>query len=461
VEIFGLSITRASRTKGVLSAVSGSGGWWPLIRESYTGAWQENAVEVRLTDVLTYSTVYACVSLIASDISKMRLRLVQLDTNGIWREAENPAYSPVLRKPNHYQTRIKFVEWWITSKLLNGNAYILKERDGRGVVRALYVLDPTKVTPLVSDTGDVFYQIRKDNLSGLRLDEIIVPATEIIHDVMYALYHPLVGVSPIHACGLAAMQGLAIQNNSTRFFSNGSTPGGVLTAPAAISKDTADRVKAYWDSNFTGENVGKVAVLGDGLKYEPMSVKAVDAQLIEQLKWTSENVCSAFHVPAYKVGIGAPPTYNNIEALDRQYYSQCLQGLIESLELTLDEGLAVAPGLGTEFDLDDLLRMDSATMIDAEAKAVGAGIKAPNESRRRLNLAPVKGGESPYLQQQNYSLAALSRRDAGDPFAPKVAPRPAELETPSPDRELEAAGLEAFDPVTAWNQKAAAVLHGA
>lgn len=385
-------------------------GWWPLIRESFTGAWQQN-VTVQVEDVLTYGTVYACVTLIARDIAKMRLRLMALGNDGIWTEADNAAFSPVLRKPNTYQTRIGFIEQWITSKLSRGNTYVLKRRDNRGVVTSLSVLDPGRVKVLVSEDGEVYYQLSSDNLSQLQQDTITVPAREIIHDVMTPLYHPLVGVSPIQACGVAAMQALAIQSNSKRFFETGAAPGGVLSAPGAISKDTAQRLKEYWDQNFTGNNVGKVAVLGDGLTFQAMTVNAVDAQLIEQLHWTAENVCTAFHVPAYMVNVGPPPAYNNIEALNQQYYSQCLQGLIESIELLLDEGLELPKPYGTEFDLDGLLRMDSATLIDAEAKAVGGGIKAPNESRRRLNLPPVVGGETPYLQQQNYSLAALDRRD--------------------------------------------------
>lgn len=413
MRVFGWEITRAQ--KQLQGVSSGTGGWWPMIRESFTGAWQQN-VEIRVPDVMTFSAVYACVTLIASDIAKMRLRLMQQDANGIWEEHDNPAYSPVLRKPNHYQTRIKFVEWWITSKLMHGNTYALKVRNHRGRahegnVRALYILDPYRVTVLVAPDGAVFYELKADNLSGLESGKVAVPASEIVHDVHVPLYHPLVGVTPIHACGLAAVQGLKIQHNSTRFFANGSNPGGVLTAPGTIAQTTADRLKAYWEQNFTGENVGKIAVLGDGLKYEGMTIKAVDAQLIEQLRWTAENVCTAFHVPPYMIGVGPPPNYNNIEALNQQYYSQCLQTLIESMELLLDEGLELATNLGTEFDLDDLLRMDTATLISAEKEAVGAGIKKPNESRARLNLKPVQGGDTPYLQQQNYSLAALDRRD--------------------------------------------------
>src|SRR5690606_20949887 len=98
-----------------------------------------------------------CQTLIASDIAKLALRLVEQTKDGIWVEVRNPAFSPVLRKPNGYQNRIQFIESWVLSKLQSGNAYVLKQRDGRGVVKALYVLDPARVTPLVSDSGDVFY----------------------------------------------------------------------------------------------------------------------------------------------------------------------------------------------------------------------------------------------------------------------------------------------------------------
>ena len=170
-----------------------------------------------------------------------------------------------------------------------------------------------------------------------------------------------------------------------------------------------------------------MAILGDGLKYKSLTMNATDAQLIEQLRWTGENVCATFHVPNYKIGAGPPPSLDNIEALERQYYAQALQTLFECIELLLDEGLELSREgsrtLGVEFDLDDLLRMDSKTLIKSEARAVGAGIRTPNEARKRLNTGPVQGGDTPYLQQQNFSLAALDKRDKlDDPFsAPKVS----------------------------------------
>lgn len=428
MNILGLTITRTKSVQQTLMPLSSRGGWWNIVREPFLGAWQSNQ-EIRLDNVLTYSAVFACVTLIAADVAKLCLRLVEQDANGIWTETDSPAFSPVLRKPNRYQTRVKFIEQWMVSKLIHGNTYVLKERDRRGIVVAMYVLDPTRVIPLVAQDGSVYYELRRDDLSGLPLETLTVPASEIIHDTMVALFHPLVGVSPIYACGIAALQGLAIQSNSQKFFSNGSNPGGVLTAPGAISDETAKRLKAYWDANYTGDNVGKVAVLGDGLKYEGMAVNAVDSQLIDQLKWTGETVCTTFHVPPYMVGIGPPPPYANIEPLLQQYYAQALQTQLTSIELVLDDGLGLTQKIdgtqyGTEFDIDDLYWMDTATRVNAAKTAISGGL-SPDETRAKyFGVGTTPGGDQVYMQQQMWPLQQLAERNIPVPTIPGQVPAP-------------------------------------
>lgn len=444
MKIFGLTIARTKAVPANASPVAENrGGWYPLIRESFTGAWQQN-VTVDQNTVLSYFAVYACMTLIASDIAKLRVKLVEQDTDGIWTETTSPSFSPVLRKPNNYQNRIQFWESYILSKLSRGNVYVLKGRDGRGIVNRLWVLDPSRCTPLVAEDGSVYYRLNADNLSSLP-EAVIVPASEIIHDRMNCLFHPLIGTSPIYAAGVAATQGLSIQNNSAWFFGNKSQPGGILTAPGSISNETAERLKAAWETNYGGENSGRIAVVGDGLKYEAMAMTAQDSQLIEQLKWTADVVCSVFHVPPYKAGIGAMPTFNNIQALNTEYYSQCLQSHIEAAELCLDEGLGLSEAkeggkiLGTEFDLDGLLRMDSVTQMDVLEKAKGK--MTPNEQRKKLDLKPVAGGDTVYMQEQDHSLEALSKRDAGpDPFG-TAKPETAAPVAPANDNaeELQAA----------------------
>ena len=331
MRVFGLniSVSKATTPAQPTTPLFGDRGnwWWPVIREPFGGAWQRNET-LKVESVVTYFAVYSCLSLISTDIGKLGLRLMRETDNGLLVETTSAAFSPVLRKPNHYQTRGKFIETWMLSKLIHGNTYVLKERDARGVVVALYVLEPTRAKVLVAPDGAVFYEFAADNLSGTPLP-IAVPASEIIHDVNSPLFHPLCGISPILAASLPIIQGLSIQKHSAKFFEQGARPGGVLSAPGTVPQARLDAMKNEWETRFTGENAGRIAVLTDGLKFEGMGMPADQAQLIEQLKWSAENVASVFHVPPFMIGIGAAPSFDNVEALNQQYYSQCLQTHIE------------------------------------------------------------------------------------------------------------------------------------
>lgn len=419
-----------------LSSLVPRGNWWPFIRESYTGAWQQN-VTIELANVLSHPTVFACITLIASDIAKMQLRLLVKDASGVWEETESAAFSPVLRKPNSYQLTIEFIRSWVMSKLIYGNSYVLLVRDLRQVVRAMHVLDPTRVQVLLAPNGDVYYQLKRDDLSRQFEDGFVVPASEIIHDKMNTLNHPLVGLSPIYACGLAAVLGLKIQTNSANLFNNAASPMGTLNVPTAIDQGQADRLKANFMAATSGSNYGAVAILTNGMEYKPITQSAVDSQLIDQWKATSEAVCAAFHVPGHMVGVGDPPTVGtNVQSLAIQYFAQALQEPAECIEDHLDYALGLTEKidgrqLGVGFDHDDLFWMDTATMVENEAKKVGAGIASPNEARKKFDAKPVEGGDTPYLQEQNWPLRLLSAREL--PTRPPTAPEP--IEEPDEDEE--------------------------
>lgn len=435
-------VAAVGKALGLSPVIDARGGWWPLIREPYAGAWQNNdplSVDLQLA----YAAVYACITLIANDLGKMRPKLMKREggPGNVWMETLSPAFSPFLRKPNRYQNHIQFKNHWAISKLEHGNTYALKQRDARGIVIAEYILDPTKVTVLVTDQGDVYYQLRTDNLSGITDATVTVPASEIVHDRMNCLFHPLVGVSPLYACGLAAAQGIAIQQQSRNFFGNGARPSGVLTTASRIDQTTADRLLETWNNKFSGSNVGRIAVLGDGLKYEPMTMTATDAQLIEQLKWSVIDVCTAFHVPPWKIGLGTMPTYQNGELLNLNYYTDCLQAHVEDFELCQDEALGIGEGvqiegreLGIELDLDTLLRMDSVSLHQMVREDVRGGLLKLNEGRAKIGEMPVEGGDTIWMQEQNHSLESLVARDKDDPFA---KPEPAAPAVPAPEDQPE------------------------
>ena len=241
---------------------------------------------------------------------------------------------------------------------------------------------------------------------------------------------------------MAANLGLEIEKNSSSFFGNGSNPSGVLSSPQPITPKQSDELSTIWNAQFGGNGSGGVAVLGNGMKFEQMRMTAVDSQLIEQLGWTAETICSTFHVPPWKIGIGPMPSYDGAEKQNLLYYSDCLQSHIENYELAMDAGLSLRTPtnggrtLGVELDLDGLLRMDSGSLIDTLTKAVGGSLFSVNEARRKVDMKPKAGGDSIWSQQQNFSLEALAERDKNDPFA--KAPSPPAVPAPDAQKALPA-----------------------
>lgn len=448
MKLFGLTIQRAEKQ---MTPIASNNGGWSRILEPFTGAWQAN-VEERRGDLVTYPTLYACIYRIASDIGKLPFTLKSY-TNGISTSVSNPAYDPVLRKPNGYQTPAQFREYWLITKLVQGNAYILKRRDNRGIVTDLYVLNPERVMPMVTDAGNVYYQLQTDAINtlpvGYPADRLIVPASEIIHDRCMTIHHPLIGVPPLAAANWPATKNLKILRNATKFFSNNAQPGGLLSAPVGMRESDAQKIKEYWATNFSGDNAGKVAIIGADMKFTSFAVNSVDAQMIEQMRYSDEQICQPFGIPPFKVGIGSIPTGLGVDGVNQLYYADALQTHIEHMEWLLDDGLKISAPMGVELDLDPLLRMDAGKRAEVETKLVGGKIKTPDEGRAGFNLPPTDGGSTLWGQHQDYPLGVLATRND---LAPAQPPAPQGLS------EDDQADLEEAKSIVATEKAISALL---
>lgn len=432
MKVFGINITRQK----ALDAVGGT--WrnaWRVISEPFAGAWQRN-IEEKRGDLLTYPTLYACIMRISSDIGKLPFSLRSRDSNGVWTEVANPAYDPVLRKPNGFQTPAQFREYWIITKLTQGNAYILKRRDERNVVVGLYVLDPEKVLPMVSDSGAVFYQLQTDKINtlppGYPSENLIIPASEIIHDRCMTIHHPLIGVPPLAAAHWPALKNMKIMRSATEFFANNAQPGGLLTAPAGMNEQDAKAVQDYWNKEFSDGKSGKVAIIGADMKFTPFAMKSIDAQMVEQMRYGDEQICQPFGIPPFKVGIGTIPSGLGVDGINLMYANDALQTHIQHMEDLLDDGLSIKRPLGVELDTESLLRMDESKKAEIATKLVGGMVKTPDEGRRTFNLAPTPGGNTLWGQNQDYPLGMLADRQSWDPNMQQSSP-PANASDPKID----------------------------
>jgi HK97 family phage portal protein len=401
-----------------------SGGRWQRIVERRPGEWQRR-IRADREDILQVPAAFAAQGLISQDFAKLTARLLKWNAAAeVYERASLSYVDDLLVRPNAFQNILQFNESWMQSKLSSGNTYALKGRL-QGSVRALYILDPWRTKPMVSPSGSVFYALYPDNLAGLE-EATIVPASEIIHDRFNTLYHPLVGVSPLHPASLIASLGIEIQERAARFWKNNAQPGGALVIPDSVDEDKIELYKRLWSENYGGENYGKTAVLAGGMDYKPFSQTAKDSQLVEQLKLTREEIATCYRVPLYKLNAASTPAAANGGQLDQEYYSQCQQTHVVNYEMAMTLGLELPKGYKVDLDEGDMLRMDPLTKAKVMKERVTGGWWTLNEARREDNKPPKAGGDDLLVQEQYWPSAAVADPSRGVPKkSGGAAPSPA------------------------------------
>jgi phage portal protein BeeE len=155
------------------------------------------------------------------------------------------------------------------------------------------------------------------------------------------------------------------------------------------------------------------------------------------MRYSDEQVCQPFGIHPFIVGIGTIPAGMKTDDITNTYYQFALQAHIEAMENLLDEGLAISRPQGVELDLNPLLRMDFAKRAEVMGKLVGDGIATPNEGRLEFNYGPLEGGDTVYMQQQDFPLDQVRLNRIAPPTPPAPTPEPTPEPAPADDSAAE------------------------
>ena len=337
------------------------------------------------------------------------------------------------------------------SLLTRGNAYCIAHRNNRNEVIALYPLNPRAVWPYItppledSPMGEVYYRVSKDpttDLAATDLDEegsVWVPQRDMLHIRLFSNKHPLIGEAPLAVAAQAANTGHKINTQVSNFFGNASRPSGVLTHPKTLSGDAATRLKQAFVNATQGATFGAPVVLQEGMTWTPMSMTAVDAELINSYKLSERVIAQTFRVPPFLLGDTEKSTFASVESLLRFFTQTGIGFYADHLEKSLIAFLNLPMNERIHFDTEGaMLRGDLKERMEALKTAVQGGVLTPNEARQFENLPPVEFGDSPRMQQQ---MVPLSYGAALQPDTPPALPQPEP--TDEPDDEDEESVVEA------------------
>jgi HK97 family phage portal protein len=416
------------------------GGWFQL--DPLDGTGFQRSLTVTERDAERFGPVYACVAILSQETARIMLKHYRVHPDGRRELVMNKAPARIFRKPNHYQTRSDFLLYMMRSLLLDGNAYAICTRNDRNEVDALYPVMPGNMFPYIS-RGTIVYRHGDEVMRELS-DEVLehdqwYPQRDVLHIRMHCPKHPLVGESPLTAALNPTASGMMINAHNASFFANMSRPSGILRHPGSLSDDAMSRIKQRFMDLTQRHHSGEPIVLQENMDWKPLTMSAVDAELISSFKLSERQVAQVFRVPPFLLGDLEKSSLNNVESLSGFFVNSALGFYLNHIETALTAFFRLPPDEHIDFDVETaLLRGDLESRMAAYAKAAQSGVMSPDEIRLRENLPPAPDGhgKEPRVQQQ---LVPLSYGSALQP--PASNPPPAD--EPPADEPTEEEALAA------------------
>ena len=355
---------------------------------------------------LQTTAVYACVRILAETIALLPLHTYRYSPNGKEKAANHPLYYLLHSEPNPEMTSFVFRETLMGHLLLWGNAYAQIIRDGRGRVLGLYPLLPSKMLVSRTDQGILFYQYEKDGQTYFLSNQ------EVLH-IPGLGFDGLVGYSPIAMAKNAIGMAIATEEYGAKFFANGASPGGVLEHPGVV-KDPG-KIRESWNAVYQGSgNAHRVAVLEEGMKFQPIGIPPEQAQFLETRKYQLNEIARIFRIPPHMIGDLEKSSFSNIEQQSLEFVMYTLDPWVIRWEQAIQRALLSGGEKRqyfVKFNVDGLLRGDYQSRMNGYAVGRQNGWLSANDIRELENLnriSPELGGDL-YLINGNMTKLA----DAG------------------------------------------------
>ena len=346
---------------------------------------------------------------------------------------KDSAVAKALRYPNFLQQQSQWLAYIVSSLAATGNFYVYAaERDERNVPISLIPLSPHSQRAVLSDDRSaLWYDVSPDReFFTAGNTDMLVPARDVAHGKLSTHRSLLVGDSPLAEAGYTLSLNQGLLASASEFIRNMARPSGIIAVKDTLTGAQMAELREKFHEVSRGTHVGKVPILGSDAKWQPLTISAVDAQIMQLYGMTVLDICRAYRVPPQLLGMENNGTASSVETLINQWRATGLLYYAETIERTLERFFQLPPDEEIRFDLDNIARADFKTLIETLASGVQNAVFSPNEARGRVGLAPVPFGDSPRIQAQNVRL-----QDAVPaPSAPSAPVRPV---TPEPPEEPE------------------------
>ena len=354
---------------------------------------------VTVQSAIQLSTVYACVRVISETIASLPLGIYETVNDGNEKATDHPLYRLLHDEPNSEMTSFVFREVMLAHLLLYGNSYSQIIRSGKNQVIGLYPLLPDHMDVDRDSKGNLTYTYTTSDGKT-----VSIKPRDVLH-IPGLGFDGVMGYSPIALEKNAIGLGIASEEYGSKFFSNGARPSGILTHPNTVKNPKA--LRESWNSAYGGSsNSNRVAILEEGMKFEPIAIPNNEAQFLETRKFQVDEICRIFRVPPHLVGNLEHATFSNIEHQSIDFAVHTIRPWLVRIEQAMNRALRSEQEKGrffVQFNIDGLMRGDYKSRMEGYAIGRQNGWLSANDIRALENQNPIpadQGGDA-YLVNGN------------------------------------------------------------
>lgn len=345
---------------------------------------------------LQLTAVYACVSRIADTIAMMEASVIRVGRDGSRRKMKNnQVHQLISREPNEFIGAYEFWQRIVSDALLYGTGHAYIDRDGAKV--AMYHIPASRISVTTNPlTGEKFYSY--DGAPSK------IPQRDVLEIQAFR------GLNPTHVQIQNLGTAKAVQDFGSTFFKNGGMLGGILSTKEHMSAEQMKQAQSTWEREYAGSrNAHKVAILGGGFQYQPLSVPLEQLQFLQMKKYSTEEIARMYQVPPAMIGMESNTAYSNYEQQVLQFHQGCVLPWVRRIELEVERKLLRGDrNLQCHFDVDTLLRADSENRAKFYHSMLQNGIMSINEVRGREGFGPVDGGDEHHILMNSIPLSRMS-----------------------------------------------------
>jgi len=346
----------------------------------------------------TNEIIFAAVSRLSNAMGSMPLKLYHNY------DVVNTQTSDLLiNNPNPNMTGLDFIRTMESHRNTSGNGYAIKDYDNTFQTKALWILDPAKVNPVIEkDTRELWYEIHGDQ-GRYYVHNMDMIHVKHIHTVGY------LGISPIDVLKNTIDFDARVKEFSLDQLEGAIRASFILKVASNLSEDKKTEMLQSFREFY--KNNGGVLIQEQGTEIKEIERKFIDSQDFDIEKITRTRVAIVYNMPPYMLGETEGLNYASGEHQHLDFVEGTLAPIVRQYEQEFSRKLLTKTerqrGMYFKFNLRALLRADVRTQSDAYFRQIRSGMLTPNEARALEDRPPLEGGDELLVSRD---LEPISKR---------------------------------------------------